>query len=56
MKDMIIFITSCIFTIFVCYKLIPNMNPYNFPKYEDIDKYTYLDDAGVYYKYKRIYL
>ena len=56
MNDIFIFITSCLCSVFIFYNIIPKSNPYKFPKANEIDKYSYVDNAGVCYKYRRKYL
>lgn len=56
MEDVCVFIIACIFSIFVFYNIIPKSNPYRFPNVTEIDKYTYVDNTGVCYKYVRKYL
>ena len=56
MKDVVAFVISFLFTICLFYTIIPNQNPYRFPKPEEIDKYMYVDDNGICYKYIRDYI
>ena len=56
MSDIRTFLVSFICTICLFYTFIPNQNPYRFPKPGEIDKYMYVDDNGICYKYIRKYI
>ena len=55
MYEYILFLVSLLTSLFLTYSYLPKRNPYYFPQTEDIDKFTYVDDVGVCYEYKRIY-
>lgn len=52
----VVFVVSFVVSLLFFYYLLPKNNPYRFPKVDDIDKYRYVDDNGVCYKYERKYL
>ena len=56
MKDIVVFVLACMFGVFTGLYVIPKRNPYKFPKPHEIDKYNYIDDNGVCYKYVRKYI
>ena len=51
-----LFILGTLVSIILFYNIIPKRNPYVFPKSHTIDKYIYVDDNGVCYKYTRKYI
>lgn len=54
-KEKIKFLFSFLISVIVFYIFIPKNNPHIYPEDDDIDNYTYIDDKGVCYKYKRVY-
>lgn len=56
MKDILTYMIACTLSIVFFFHIIPKRNPYRFPEASKIDKYTYVDDNGVCYKYVRKYL
>ncbi len=51
-----LFILGTLCSMFLLYNIIPKRNPFVFPKSNKIDKYVYVDDNGVCYKYVRKYI
>ena len=56
MDNVYVFVVSLMISLYIFYNIIPKKNPYVFPKPNEIDKYEYVDDNGVCYKYQRKYL
>ena len=53
---MLLWICSFLISLIIFFHLIPKRNPYKFPKIDKIDKYNYIDENGVCYKYIRKYI
>ncbi len=56
MRDVLVYVISCVISLLLFFTIIPKQNPYFFPKSSKIDKYMYIDDNGVCYKYVRKYI
>ncbi len=53
--QLILHLAITLISTFVTYTILPRYNAYYFPRPNDIDRYTYIDDNNVCYRYKRIY-
>jgi len=56
MESIFLFFVSFLLSLTLFFKIIPKQNPYLFPKPHEIDKYEYIDNKGVCYKYLRKYI